>query len=128
MPSFAIYVRPDGPAAFDSDAEVVADRFSFAAFLLPPVWCAWHRLWGALAVVVAAVAALVVLAWAINTTTALWLAVLAAALLGWESSSVRERALKARGWVWRADLRAASTDEAEARWRLALAGAPRSAP
>jgi len=128
MPSFAIYARPEGPDAFDSEVEVVADRFSFAAFVLPPVWCIWHRLWAALTAVVAGTAALVVLAWAINATMAFWLAVLAALLLGWEASSVRERTLRARGWAWRGDIRAGNADEAELRWRVAMAKAPRPAP
>lgn len=128
MPSFAIYARPQGPDSFDSEIELVADRFSFAAFLVPPVWCVWHGLWAALAVVLAAAVALVFVAWAVNSSMAVWLAVLAALLLGFEASSVRERSLKARKWVWRADIRAANVGEAELRWRLALADASGQAP
>jgi hypothetical protein len=127
MPRFAIYARPEGPDSFDSEIEIVADRFSFAAFLLPPVWCVWYRLWGALAAVLAIAAALAVLAWAINPAMAFWLGVLLALLLAWESSSLRERALRARGWDWHGDVRARSDYEAELRWRLASGAAARQA-
>ena len=45
----AIYVVMEPPAANATDAAeravLVRDGFAFLAFLLPPLWLLWHRLW-----------------------------------------------------------------------------------
>ena len=45
----AIYVVMEPPGAAGSEAEtravLVRDAFSAIAFLLPPLWLLWHRLW-----------------------------------------------------------------------------------
>ena len=45
----ASYVVMEPPGASRNDAAagavLVRDGFSFLAFLLPPLWLLWHRLW-----------------------------------------------------------------------------------
>ena len=45
----AVYVVMEPPGASRNDAAsgavLVRDAFSVLAFLLPPLWLLWHRLW-----------------------------------------------------------------------------------
>lgn len=54
MRSYAILTPPGGPLPDHRSTLVIADRFSWLAFLFPWLWLFWHRLW------VAGIATLVV--------------------------------------------------------------------
>ncbi|MFQ5566366.1 MAG: hypothetical protein ACE5EU_08390 [Paracoccaceae bacterium] len=91
------------------DIRVIADRFDWFAFLLPPFWAVWHGLWITLAGQVLAVA-----------VAALWspLAVLPVfagltAILGFEGAAVRRAELGLRRWRRAGVVEARSPEGAE---------------
>jgi hypothetical protein len=43
--SYAILTPPGGPLPDHRSTLVIADRFSWLAFLFPWLWLFWHRLW-----------------------------------------------------------------------------------
>ncbi len=75
----------------------LSDRFDWFAFLLPPLWALWNRLWMVLAVMVGF---FLVLAFAGQYVVfpALSLYLLAAWWLGFEAGTLRGASLKRRGW------------------------------
>ena len=100
----------------DEAPAVVPDRFSWFAALLPPVYGIVHGLWLELVAYVAGVVVIAVAGLYIGADTACWLYVLFAALIGWEAPSLRRRALRRRGYVYRADRIAAAADLAAVEW------------
>ncbi|HUV32125.1 MAG TPA: DUF2628 domain-containing protein [Devosiaceae bacterium] len=118
MTVFSVFTGADGPDPGDTPIDIVGDRFSWGAFLALPVWLAWHRLWVELAVVAVAAVALAFTLGRVNPDLAVSLGMLVALLAGFEASSIRERALKRRGYVRRADIAAASPADAELRWLM----------
>lgn len=116
MTTYAVFTGAEGPAPGDGEIEIVADGFSWFAFLATGIWCLWHRLWVEFALLLVAVSGLVGVAVLLNPNTALGLAVLMAMLIGFEAPSIREAALTRRGYARRTDFAAASRSEAELRW------------
>lgn len=104
-------------AVFDRDAKeapaVVADRFSWFAALLPPVYALVHALWLELVVFVIAAVLLSAAASAIGDDAAFWIYVVLALWFGFEAPSLRASALRRRGWRHRADVVATSEDAAQ---------------
>ncbi|TDK30416.1 DUF2628 domain-containing protein [Rhizobium deserti] len=45
MRSYAILTPPGGPLPDHRSTLVIADRFSWLAFLFPWLWLFWHKLW-----------------------------------------------------------------------------------
>jgi hypothetical protein len=91
------------------EVRVIADRFDWFAFLLPPLWAVWHGLWIILAGQVLAVA-----------LTALWSplamapAVAGLALIaGFEGGAVRRAELGLRRWREAGAVEARSPEGAE---------------
>lgn len=80
------------------DIELVKDRFSWGAALLPPVWALAHRLWlEAFAFVVGLVLILVIGLFA-GGEAAFWLYVLFAGWIGSSAGDLRIAALTRRGY------------------------------
>ena len=122
----AIYVVMEPPAANAAEAAeravLVRDGFAFLAFLAPPIWLAWHRLWIAAALAIAMSVGLT----ALGETAGLGLSSTALSLLvsiyvGLEGPALRIDALRRRGWREWGVVDASNLSEAEIRY---LAGEP----
>jgi hypothetical protein len=104
-------------AVFDRDATgapaVVPDRFSWLAALLPPLFALLHGLWLELVVYVIAVVLLGAAAPTFGGTAIFWIYVAFALWIGFEAPAMRRSALRRRGWRFRSDIVAASSDMAE---------------
>ena len=97
MTLYSVYARQDqAPSA-------VADRFSWLAAFLPPVFALAHGLWLLLAGWVVGVAAVVALGWFGGADAAFWAYVLVAMLIGFEAGAFQRRALRHRGFAHHGD-------------------------
>ena len=76
----------------------MAERFSWAAALVPPVFLLRHGLWLETAGWAVSVLALLVLGAVIGGAAALWIYILLALALGFEAPSLQRHALRWRGW------------------------------
>src|SRR5262249_55080926 len=78
----------------------VRDRFSFWAFLVPPLWMLRHRLWLAFILYLIVIVALELALGAVGASRAMMIAgaVLLSLLVGLEAATLRRRALARRGW------------------------------
>ena len=104
MTLYSVYARQDrAPSA-------VADRFSWFAALLPPVYALVHGLWLLLGGWVVAVLAIVALGYYGGGAAAFWTYVLLALLLGFEAATLRRRRLGHHGWHYAGDYVAAGED------------------
>ena len=117
----AIYVVMEPPAANAAEAAeravLVRDGFAFLAFLAPPIWLAWHRLWIAAALAIAMSVGLT----ALGETAGLGLSSTALSLLvsiyvGLEGPALRIDALRRRGWREWGVVDASNLSEAEIRY------------
>lgn len=90
----------------------VAERFSWFATLLPPVFLVRHGLWLETIAWVLGVMAIMVLSNYIGDAAALALYVLGAFWLGVSAPGLRRHALQWRGWVYRGECIAGSADTA----------------
>lgn len=88
------------------------DRFSWLAFLLPPVWAIAHRLWRELLVIVAGIV-LLALATAAFDLPFMSLYFIGALYLGFEGHILHGRALLRRGWQQTGTLNATDRIDAE---------------
>ena len=104
MTLYSVYARPDHAPV------LVADRFSWFAALLPPVYALVHRLWVSLLLWVAAIAVIAGGAMWIGGEAAFWCAVLLGLCFGFEAPAARHRALTRRGYAHAADLVGTSED------------------
>jgi hypothetical protein len=91
----------------------VAEKFSWLAALLPPVFLLLHGLWLETLAWVLGVAALVVVTPLIGDSAAFWLFVLSAVWLGLSAPALRRHALLWRGWRYRGERIAADADLAQ---------------
>jgi len=91
------------------DVRVIADRFDWLAFLLPPLWAVWHGLWVTLAVQ----ALLVALAaqWSPLAMAPVFSGI--AAIAGFEGGAVRRVELRLRRWREAGVVEARSPEGAE---------------
>ena len=117
MAAFVVMQPPNRDGA-DAPPVFVHDGFSVVAFLVPPLWLLWHRLW------IEAVAALL-LAIAIGALGA-WLgpangmlSLVLSIYVGLENGALRVNALRRRGWAERAVIDAETSQEAEIRYFMA---------
>lgn len=104
MTLYSVYARNAGAP------RVVADRFSWLAALLPPVYALAHGLWLVLLGWVVAVVGLAMLGQWIGEDAAAGLYILAAVLFGFEAPALRGTKLARRGWSYRIDVFAADSD------------------
>lgn len=117
----AIYVvmEPPGKSARDAPdgAVFVRDGFSVPAFLVPPLWLLWHRLWieAALALAVAMGLAAIGEMAGLGLTGSL-LSLLVSIYVGLEGAALRLAALRRRGWHEWGAVEADSFDDAETRY------------
>ena len=111
MASFVVMESPDR-----ADAAYVRDGFHFFAFLLPPVWLAWHRLWIEAAVTLAVMLGLGAVGafFGLEAATPL-LSLIVSIYVGLEAPALRLAALRRRGWHEAGVVDARSWDEAEIR-------------
>ena len=110
MASFVVMEAPQGR----DDAVYVRDGFHFLAFLVPPLWLLWHRLWIEALVAFAAMALLGALG---NVSgfgeAAPLLSLLVSIYVGLEAPALHVAALRRRGWSEWGVVDAANRDEAE---------------
>jgi hypothetical protein len=103
----------------------IADKFSWPAFFLGPIWLLYRRLWLALLLTVLAIAALaIVIATGWLRTDAEWIYVAIAALLGFEGARMREAALARRGFMVADVITARNRSEAESLYFRRVAAEP----
>jgi hypothetical protein len=88
----------------------VAEKFSWLAALLPPVFLLLHGLWLETLAWMLGVAALVVATPLIGNGAASWLYILGAIWLGLSAPGLRRHALLWRGWRFRGERIAADDD------------------
>ncbi|MDP3898431.1 MAG: DUF2628 domain-containing protein [Mesorhizobium sp.] len=125
----ASFVVMEAPAATDGDRAVVyvRDGFHFLAFLVPPLWLLWHRLWIEAALAFALMLALSALGSVAGVGGAApTLSLLVSIYAGLEGSALRIAALRRRGWREFGVVDADNRDEAEIKHLYAgdMAGAP----
>ena len=118
MTVYSIFEKPQGKAAKNRVPEAippvaVAERFSWTAALLPPVFALLNGLWLLLVFWVALAVGLYYISRVIGDDAAIWLYVLAAVFLGFEAPAFRRDGLVARGFIWRGDLIAQGEDLAQ---------------
>jgi hypothetical protein len=109
--------RGYGPAAGAEDLAFIRDGFSFLAFLFPPLWLLWHRLWVEAALAFAALLLTVVLGRVteLSFATSL-LSLLVSIFVGLEGNAMRLAALRRRGWNFVTVVDADDLTDAETRY------------
>ena len=117
-----LYSIFDRDAAAPEAPVAVAEKFSWLAALLPPVFGLLHGLWLESIAFVVAMALIALLSLWLGLEAGLWLYVLLVMLIGFEAPSLRRGALRRRGWIYRTELFAAAQDLAQVEW-LKLRGA-----
>lgn len=90
----------------------VAERFSWFAAVLPPLWAVAHALWLELVLYVALLCVLSFLALVVGAEAAFWIYVACAVWIGFEAADLRRSALRRRGWHERGERVAPSEDVA----------------
>lgn len=114
-----VVMEPPGRAG-SGDAVLVRDRFSWLAFLVPPLWLLWHRLWFEALLAVAVLGLLVVGGERLGFGPAgFMLALLAMIYAGLDGPALRLAALRRRGWSEKGVVEAGRLDSAEIRYALA---------
>jgi hypothetical protein len=121
----AAYVVMEPPARQSEHARdrtvFIRDGFSLLAFLVPPLWLLWHRLWIEAALVFAASVGLGALGEILGLGTAgAALSLLVSLYVGLEGAALRIAALSRRGWADRGVVEADNRDEAEIRYLTAF--------
>jgi Protein of unknown function (DUF2628) len=122
MPAYAVFEPPARAklSAADHAARFVflRDRFSWGAFLLPPLWMMWRRLWLVLVLYLVAAGLLYYGLDRLRTPLSAQIAVsiLVSLLLGIEASSLGRWTLLRRGWRERGVVVADDLEMAERRF------------
>src|SRR5947209_14048729 len=137
MPVYTVHEPPrrdrdDDTIAHTARFQLVRDGFHFWAFLLAPIWMLWHRMWlefiAYLLLVGGVTFALHRLG--IEESAGGWVALLLAALIGMEASSLRRWKLARRGFEHQGVVVADDLEMAERRFfdRWMGGDAPAPAP
>ena len=113
MTLYAIFEREDPAEAAVIGPLAVPERFSWVAFLLPPLFALRHGLILMLLFWVLVVAGLIYASPMIGADAATALYWLIALFLGFEAPAIRRDAMLGRGWLWRGDLISSAADLAE---------------
>jgi hypothetical protein len=115
----AIYVVME-PQERASDATTfVRDGFSWLAFLLAPLWLAWHKLWVEAALAFVAMGLISVLGQRLGLDWAgSALSLLVSLYIGLEGQGLRIAALRRRGWQEWGVVEANNLDDADIRQTL----------
>jgi hypothetical protein len=110
MSSFVVMEAPQGR----DDAVYIRDGFHFIAFLVPPLWLLWHRLWIEALVAFASMALLGALGSVSGFGEAApLLSLLVSIYVGLEAPALHVAALRRRSWSEWGVVDAANRDEAE---------------
>ncbi len=96
MPLFEVMVPQSGADPLES--ELVRDRFSFGAALLPPIWALMHGLWLEMFGWIVGLVLIIVAGLFVGGTAAFWLYVLFALWFGSAASDLRIAALARSGY------------------------------
>lgn len=115
----AVYVvmEPPGDAGQADGARLIRDGFSWMAFILPPLWLLWHRLWIEALLAFVALGLLMVLGELAGFGLAGWsLTLLVSLYVGLEGHAMRVNALRRRGWRDWGVVSADRCEDAEARY------------
>ncbi len=117
----AIYVVMEPPAANAAAAAeravLVRDGFALLAFLVPPLWLLWHRLWIEAALAFAVGVGLTALGETAGFGfTGAALSLLISIFVGLEGQALRVNALRRRGWREWGVVEAGNLGEAEIRY------------
>ena len=122
MAAYVVMEPPGRPSEEARDrASFIRDGFSLLAFLVPPLWLLWHRLWIEAALVFAASLGLGTLGEALGLGAAgAALSFLVSLYVGLEGAALRIAALTRRGWSDRGVVEADNREEAEIRYLTAL--------
>ncbi len=116
MASYVVMLPPGRVGAVDG-AKLTRDGFHFLAFLLPPLWLLWHRLWIEALLALAASLALTALGEIAGLgPVSVALSLLVALYVGLEGAALRVNALRRRGWLEWGVVDAAGIAEAEIRF------------
>jgi hypothetical protein len=117
MTLYSIFEKPQGKAANKrvrfAPPVAVADRFSWLAMLLPPLFALLNGLWLLLVFWIALVLGLAYASRVVGVDVAGCLYCLVAVFMGFEAPAFRRDGLFARGYQWRGDMIATSPDVAE---------------
>lgn len=112
MTLYSIFERDAAPEA----PVAVAEKFSWLAALLPPLFGLVYGLWLELLAFLAAVAMIAMLSLWLGPAAGLLLYVLLVLLIGFEAPALRRGALRRRGFIHRTELFAAAADLAQVEW------------
>jgi uncharacterized protein DUF2628 len=118
MASWVVLQAPPGAGARRGEELVfLRDGFSFLAFLFPPLWLLWHRLWVEAVVTFAILLALSALERAGGVATAApVLSLLVSIFVGFEGNAMRIARRQRRGWRVATVIDADGVDDAETRY------------
>lgn len=113
MTLYSIYAKPDkGPDAL----HVLADRFSFGAWLFAPIWALGRGALAYLFVWIGVVAGLVLVAPVIGPDAAVAVYMVFALWTGFAAPAIASRALERRDWLAQGALIARDAETAELLW------------
>jgi hypothetical protein len=113
MTVYSIFEKPQAKAAKDRAPVAIAERFSWFAMLLTPVFALVNGLWLLLVFWVALVMGLAYAARVIGPEAAFWLYAVVVLFLGFEAPALRRDWLLLRGWQWRGDVISTADDLAQ---------------
>jgi hypothetical protein len=103
--------------AAEPDIAFIRDGFSALAFVVPPLWLLWHRLWlEALATFAVLLSTGALERFGGMAPAASIVSLLVSMFVGLEGNGLRIAALARRGWIPRGVIEAGRLDEAELRY------------
>lgn len=126
MASHVVMLPPSGsPQSRSEQAILVRDRFSWPAFLVPPLWLLWHRLWLEAVVAIAVMGGLSI----VGEMAGMGLAgslmgLLVSIYVGLEGQAMRIAALCRRGYTQWGVVEGGNAEEAYIRYAHEAEAAP----
>ena len=106
---------PGGRAAPGEELVLVRDGFAFLAFVFPPLWLLWHRLWIEAIAVFAVLMVAALLENTLGITVSAPISLMVSIFVGLEGNAMRVARWRGRGWNAIAVVDARGVDEAELR-------------
>lgn len=126
MASHVVMMPPSGsPQSRSEQAILVRDRFSWPAFLVPPLWLLWHRLWLEAVIAIAIMGGTTVTGELAGMGPAgSLMGLLVSIYVGLEGQAMRIAALRRRGYTQWGVVEGGNADEAYIRYAHEAAAAP----
>lgn len=116
MASWVVLEAPaGGRTAVGDELVLLRDGFSFLAFIFPPLWLLWHRLWIEAVAVFAVLMVAAVLENALGFAASAPISLLVSIFVGLEGNAMRIAGRRRHGWNMIAVIDARNIDEAELR-------------